>query len=334
MTDPDENPAADEAAGQKDYNDAWSELEAADKAAEDHASADDEDADRDDPPPDEGRDDPAARDDDDGDDDEGEDDARGADDDASSNGPDWSAAPEPLKKAYEGLADQLRSAEHARNSDRGRLAAQDRKLNELSRQLAEVTTRPNGPAGDGKPKTLKELIAAMGDVREEYGEVAGPLADAIEAMGGQLQQLQQEREQVQIAGFQRNLNDLNAEIPHWTKILGGERGEKFGEVEAWVRHPDTPRKYGEIWAENQTKIVDKAATADLIRAYAKHTGVEIAASGAPDGDASLDRRRQRQKAASTLPGGRGRATSSSEPGPDAEYDRLWDHFDKKDKAAG
>lgn len=155
----------------------------------------------------------------------------------------WANAPPEFREAYERDRAQW---QHRLNSTQGRLSVADRELARLRRESgAKPEGQSQGGSADGDQQQgdnpfQSERIKAL---REEYGEVAGPILDLLEAQ-------------------QRELTSLKAPVAEVAQHREAEA--RTSEISIFTEaHPDwetyvTDQRYPE-WLSRQPKAVQEAA---------------------------------------------------------------------------
>lgn len=140
----------------------------------------------------------------------------------------WANAPAELRQAYQDLA---RDSQYRLNAVKGRLSAADRELDRLRREQQSRQPEPQlqgknepTPEGDRNDPFNPDKLAQL---REDYGEVAGPLVDMIEALKGNVDQLRKPVEQIgqerQIAESDAQAQLLASKHPDWQQVTNDDR---------------------------------------------------------------------------------------------------------------
>lgn len=246
----------------------------------------------------------------------------------------WATAPPELKAAYEAAQEQVRKLEQAERSNRGRLSALQRQINELT----------------AKPKAAPEQGAADGDqdgniddelriVADEYPEVAKPFLKAITSLQAEITRQSKVLEAIGTERQQAALNEqdelLSQEHPDWRDLV--EQNES--DFTAWL--DAQPRHIKEAAIRNAEGIVDAAEAADVISRFKAHLSQQQGGGNAQyrnnapanngRGDSnnrqqlSGKRKLQLEGASSARSRGPGAAQGIPE---DADPQAIWDAFDK------
>lgn len=292
----------------------WDEL---DKLDPDFAGRDDED------------DAPHPETDEDGDPDE--------DDQGTSDDGERADAPEndDTKDNPEDLREQVERLKHALNSEKGRTAASRREIERLTQQLQQPSVSSADGEGDD-PSKRQELEQHLENVREEYGDVVGPLVDKIKELDSRegrwtaFEERQRQDAQSRLdAIVEQEVGKFEEEHPDGWDTLR-QHGAAFRE---WI--DDQPKQLRDIWTENREQIVDGIGTAYLVSQFKQ--ALQDAQGDAPEPQPSqenrLQDRRQRQLdgARSSRSNKRMGALRRGPPDTD-DPEAIWDYFEKMDAA--
>lgn len=236
----------------------------------------------------------------------------------------WSSAPPELKAAFEEERRARTNLEHAIRSDRGRLSAMQKKLDELSRSSPNSAHQPvKGESANDRTERLQKLA-------EEYPEVAQPLLDEMDALRNtvtSLQSVEQEREQRFVAEQEQVLATEHAD---WQQVLS-TNGATFA---AWL--DDQPKAVRDAAQANANRIVDARAAADVVGRFKQFigiTGQQQQAAQPATPQPSLSDKRQRQLAASATPRGVRRPVASGIP-EDGDEEAIWAAFEAQEARQG
>lgn len=226
----------------------------------------------------------------------------------------WANAPADLREAHQAA---LRAADDRFNSVRGRLSTADRQLAQLRAQQGRPDPAPvqegTGQQPQGQPENPFKS-EAITKLREDYGEVAGPLVDMMEQLYGEVsrlkqpvQQLGQERHEAHLTQQESLLATRHAD---WQTTVQDPR---FG---GWVQ--SQPRFVQEALSRNADNIVDAEEAASVLDMFKVAIGAGATPppppppTPTPDPQVqSLDSRRQRQLDAGKDAGRSGAAPSVS-----------------------
>lgn len=153
----------------------------------------------------------------------------------SNEAPDiWADAPEALRSAFDAERQRADQAEHARRSAEGR-------LNTAMHRLSRVTGTHERPRSSSQPTPTD--TDALAQLREDYPEIAGPVAQLIEGLQAEVRTL---REQTDVIGQERHL-------------AAAEEAERA----LTERHPDFEALAGstdfETWLSGQSRAVQAVA---------------------------------------------------------------------------
>lgn len=259
----------------------------------------------------------------------------------------WASATPEQKAAFEAAQTQLRKLEQAERSNRGRLSAMQRQLNDFTagRDPSPPAARKaaDGQGNDGKADGGFLASDKWKRFEGEYPEVAGPLGELI----GDLQsQLKRQDTQLSAIGNERREDALDEQEellleahPDWEQVT--EKPE-FG---PWL--VDQPRHIREAALRNGDGVVDAEEAADVLsrfKSYLKEqsdgSGQEPAGDGAgADTDTGTDpgngkpqlsgkRQRQLESASGARSRGRPGVTSNALPPEDGDPELIWKKFDE------
>jgi len=243
----------------------------------------------------------------------------------------WSTATDEQRAAYDAAQEQLKKLEQSDRSNRGRLAAMQRQINELN-------TKPPAPKGDGE-----EGVDGDGEdddeiksVVDEYPEVAKPLLKKINSLEAKLSKHDQKLTAADESRHDEEIDEqtdlLEKDYPDWEDDIAAEG------FEDWLYAQ--PRHIQEAAVRNAEEIVDAAEAADVVgrwkafRSAQGNTGddpgaedLDAGKTGDGDGKPRLSGKRQRQleSAAGTQKGGPGVAHGIPE---DGDPEAIWNAFDK------
>jgi hypothetical protein len=261
-------------------------------------------------------------------------DARASDHNAGESDLFANATPE-QKAAFEAANEKLRKLEQSDRSQRGRVSALSRRLEELQR------AKPQGPAPAAYPQSTSDddpendtflNSEDWSSFKDEYPEVAGPIGNIIGQLqaqvanqGKRLSAIGEDRTQEALLEQRALLEESHSD---WEDVV---RGEGF---QPWLA--EQPRYVQEAVVRNANDIVDAVEAADIIgRFKASHPDLFGTSQhgGSPSGDSqgngSGRRARQVTSARSGRPsGGPGVATGIPE---DGDEQAIWKAFDKQDE---
>lgn len=236
----------------------------------------------------------------------------------------WANATPEQRAAYEAAQQDIEKLQQAERSNRGRLSALQRQINELTRKPAAPPAADKGQ-GDDKA-TLPEEWKGF---QEEYPEVAAPVAKAISALQEQLTRANKELSAIGIERRQTALAEqaqlLAQAHPDWEQIGATP------EFVDWVH--TQPRHIQEAAYRNADSIVDAAEAADLIGRFKAERGsgsqrtapATTGQGNSPNNRLSGKRQHQLDSAASAR--SKGPSVASGIP-EDADEETIWRQFDK------
>lgn len=256
----------------------------------------------------------------------------------------WANATPEQRAAFEAAQAQVRKLEQAERSNRGRLSALQRQINEL---MADRKPQPekaasqqaaDGQQGDGDGQPDGFLASDEWKAfQEEYPEVAGPMAKVI----GNLQQHTTRLEkELSAIGADRRQSALEEQAtlladthPDWEQVMSNRL------LSEWL--PNQPRHIREAALRNGNEIVDAEEAADVVdrfKAYlAAQGGNAQNQNNAPAGNGrgsgtnkALQGRRQRQLESATTARSRGPGAATGIP-EDGDPEQIWRQFDEMER---
>lgn len=231
------------------------------------------------------------------------------------------ATPEMIAERDE-LRRERDAARHSDASQRGRIAA-------LQRRLQDQPAAPPPPPQDkGKPeeqdgKGGDDRAARIAAIREDYPDLAGPILDLIEearneakALGERVSPVVAANDEAAIA---RQEQALQAKHPDWREVGGS------ADFKGWAQsQPDDIRALADSFDAG-----DVSALLTLFKVERDATKGAEAGDPPKPGDQQRDDRREKQ-----LQGGRERPSrgAGAATGAPDEFDGAFAHFDKKRQA--
>lgn len=245
--------------------------------------------------------------------------------------------------AWNDAQTQLAKLEQSDRSQRGRLGAMQRQVNDLMAKLSAAgderapasnktaTTKQSSPEGSYlESDEYKEF-------EDEYPEVAGPFGKIIGSLEKRLAKYDEKfsaDEQAEVIAALDEQTDLLTEShPDWQQVLAADEGVFVD----WVK--TQPRHVQEAAYRNATEIVDAEEAADVFsrfKAFRSESGAgdssktDTPANGAGNGKPRLTGRRQRQLESATGARGSGPGVATGIP-EDGDPKDLWDAFDKMEQ---
>ena len=204
----------------------------------------------------------------------------------------WANAPPELRDAYDSLK---RDSDYRLSAVKGRLSAADRELarlrSEQNRQPDNQQQQGGGPSSDQADPFNPEKLAQL---REEYGEVAGPLVDAIEALKGSVDQMRAPVEQIE---HERETAQYDAQV----QLLAGKHpdwGTAFKRPEFVGWFEEQPQFIKAAIERNANFIVDGQEAATVLDLFKRDIGAAApppqSQTGQQQTDTRLSDRRARQ----------------------------------------
>ena len=241
------------------------------------------------------------------------------DTDASETAPEtidpWAQAPEELKSQYQHAQEMIAKLEQSDRSNRGRLSALQRQINEL------VSSRQEA-AESGDQAAVAEKDDEIDSLMEDYPEIAKPIQKMLDKV--KTEQTRLERELGALSGDKRKaaldeqVSLLADAHPDWAKV-GSD--PQFSQ---WLA--DQPRHIQEAAYRNGNEIVDYREAADVVGRYKEFRGIGEQTTSTN----SLADKRQRQLKTATSTRGRGPGAKSGIP-ESGDPEMLWDQFEELDR---
>jgi len=240
----------------------------------------------------------------------------------------WAQATPEQRAAYEATERRARELEQQRKSDEGRVAAFQRKYEELRKQT-----------GQQQPAKRQSAAEALEALRNDYPELAEPLAKALEPFEQALTQQDADRNARREADAAEVNDHIRTETQRLEQKHQGyetflqQNGAAFRD---WVE--DQPKRIREAAYRNAEVILDAQAADEVLTLFKAHIAgpPNGAASGAPsaqrDAAPPLNDRRQRQMGATVSVRGSRRPALSGVP-EDGDPEAIWDAFDRVEARA-
>lgn len=193
-------------------------------------------------------------------------------------------------QTLEQLRAQNAKLEHKLNSSKGREAAASRKIAELQARIAKDTQEVKRAGADPK---ARDRAAGLKKLRDEYGDVVGPLVDEVEDI--------RKRSAAQVRERQEAIDANKAEVERLQleeeKSFRKEHPDGFDtltanaeEFEAWIADDNLPSKYQRIFERNYEGITNASEAALLIGKFKEH----LAGKKSKTSPNALSQRRTRQ----------------------------------------
>lgn len=237
----------------------------------------------------------------------------------------WADAPEDLRAAFAAERQRADQAEHARRSAEGRL---NTAMHRLSRVTGTQQQRPRA-GSQPTPTDSDGATDALAALREDYPEIAGPVAAVIEGLQAEVRTL---REQTDTLGEERSLaaaeaaeTELREVHPDFEAVTGTD------DFETWLQSQS--RVVQAVALENAEAIVSADDAAFVLDKYKAERGIATSSGngqGQRSTPASLREIRLRSNRGNPKPSNgavtreRGAEEASSE-------DRLWAHLERQEE---
>lgn len=144
----------------------------------------------------------------------------------------WATAPAELREAFERERAQY---EQRLSSTKGRLSAADRELARLRRESGATPGGQQGAQPGNQPKPNPFDSDQVKQLREEYGEVAGPILDIVMAQADEIAALRAPVAQVTqdraTQAWQSEISVFTEAHPDWETYVSDDRYPKWLEAQ-------------------------------------------------------------------------------------------------------
>ncbi len=257
----------------------------------------------------------------------------------------WATATDEQRSAHEADQKRIKKLEQSDRSQRGRLGAMQRQINDTAAKPAPAkTTAADEAAGDDEGEGAADGLYGSDEWKaheKEYPEISGPNKTITNNLADRIDVLEEKQGVSETVHRQEAVDQqtevLDGEHSDWEEVMAAE-----GTLE-WLQ--DQPRHIQEAARRNSEEIVDAAEAADVIgRLKAFRSAQDEAGEGAGDADANGagaddgagdgkpqltgKRKRQLEAASTTRAGGPGAAHGIPE---DGDPEAIWAAYDKQDE---
>jgi len=252
----------------------------------------------------------------------------------------WANATEEQRAAYRAAQEQLRQLDHADRSNRGRIAALQRQINQLSGQMTDDHAEKKWSSGSGKQKGGQSQKTPdtfetedWQKLKEEYSEVLGPVEQAFRSRDEQLQQLME-----RVQTFDQKFQGLD-QAPQDAYMAGQEQAlaEKHPDWEQitasrdfmqwYERAPEPVRAAINQNAEGIVNAQNAAFALDLFKQQtSKQPSQNTQQPSNPGGQDRTRSRRQRQLQAAPSVSGKGPGAATNTPD---DFESAFEHYARK-----
>ncbi len=226
----------------------------------------------------------------------------------------WATVPEAARQEYDALVAEKAKLEQRIRSDSGRLAARQRKINELRAQAAPVARQA---AIDTAP---------LNDLENDYPEIAQPLKSTVHTINSKVEALEADKESRRKAAeselrgiIDEETGRLDEAFPGWMDFLKANGAAYQG----WIE--DQPKRIREINERNANEITDADAAIEVLTAFKQFLEPKAPTQTQNPTTPSTDRR-QRQLAASSSPATVPRGAVVSGIPEDGDPEAIWNMF--------
>lgn len=258
----------------------------------------------------------------------------------------WANATPDQRAAFEAAQEEVQRLQHAERSNRGRLSALQRQIDELNRSRGSSKAASEDAAGDrtGSGKGSDDQGADgtgflesedWKHFQEEYPEVAGPLTTAISSLQAEVTR---QNKELSAIGNDRRQNALEEQADLLTEAHSDWRDVVADDgFEEWVALQ--PRHIREAAVRNAEEIVDAEEAADVVGRFKAFRDEQGAGDGSQQGQqpgagdrqsagsGNRQARRQRQLESASTTRSRGPGVASGIP-EDGDPETIWRQFDQ------
>lgn len=254
----------------------------------------------------------------------------------------WANATPEQRAAFEAAEAARKKLEQAERSNRGRLSALQRQINELTQQ-----PKPAPAAGKGEQDQDRDAdgFLASDDWKSfegEYPEVAGPLGKLI---GNLQEQITRQDKELSAIGDDRRQSAMEEQAtlladshPDWQDVTSDSR------IVEWANAQ--PRHIREALMRNANDIVDAEEAADVVGRFKDYLqsvdgggnaqqqqDTPRADGGRGNGNKAQAGKRQRQLESATTARSRGPGAASG-ISEDGDPETIWRQFDEMERRTG
>ena len=243
------------------------------------------------------------------------------------------------------LQEQIERLQRQLASEKGRTAAERRRIVHLRDQIASAQTAQRDQDASALREQREKRQQDLDKAREEYGDVIDPLVDQIKDLESRVERLSKQEER-DLASAKAQLGEalteqksiLMQEHPDAFDLVG-DKGKFTDIFLEWIE--DQPAKFRRIFAENQREVVDGTGAALLLghfksalaQAIAEEEGAEGAdvSGGGDDQQNRLQSRRERQLRGaqdSRIPS---RQATSEPPKDSDDAEAHWRWFEEQER---
>lgn len=216
-------------------------------------------------------------------------------------------------------------------SEQARSVAQQKRADRLQKELDAIKGRQQQADDNSADDTGDRLNA----VKEEYGDVVGPLVDEVNNLKGRLNdqastdQHRAETISDELQGMQaEEVAKFETEHPDGMDVVSNNAAV----FKEWIE--DQPKIVRDAFAANQERFVDGTGAALVVSRF-KAALAEAGQGDTPKPtDTKLEARRSRQLAGAKSTRKTTPQKASARLPDDADPDALWDEFDRFDARSG
>lgn len=228
---------------------------------------------------------------------------------------------EDWKAKFAALEKERDAALHRLRSDDGRVAAAQRKIDDLAKQNKALLEKLNGPE-----PSPEERDKAIGRARDDYPDLAEPLLREIRDIHKRAEAAELSAAEANQAIAEVRARPVENAHPGWFEwIQKPDIGSKY-----WTWLDDQPRRIREIHDRNSEGITDPDGAIEVLNSF-KSSLNPPAAEAAPENPKAPpndDARARRQRAGAEAPRSTTTnvATARGMPPPNAPAEEQWKYF--------
>lgn len=238
----------------------------------------------------------------------------------------------PTKRKDETLAEQIARQDNHIKRQNGRLSAQAREIAKLRSQVASAKPKSQGSPsenGDDPSQRRKEKLSS---VKEEFPEIAGPMAEELESLQAELAELRSATSQRAEDERKQAETRLSEIYQEQESVFLSEHDDGFAVIEknadtfkGWIQ--DQPKYLRDLLQENAENIVNGIGAALLVskfkEALASANGGQESNAGGGNSNSRQTNRRQRQLEGARSTSGRRTGATQARLPDDADPESLW-----------
>lgn len=222
----------------------------------------------------------------------------------------WANAPEKLREQYDALQRDLAKARQSDSSQRGRVAAMQREIDEFRKRYEQDQASDDGEQADP--------FEALNAIEEDYPDLARPFKDAILRQQEQMEALRKAHQAQVEAGYRANAERVAQEHPDYARLIADNQAE----FSNWLYNQ--PLWVYQAFERNQKTIVDPAEASEVVARFKQHLGMQRSSPT----ETPLSERRRMQKEAASPPRRTAQPRATGGP-PSSDPEAMFNYFAKQ-----